>query len=257
MAEQKIQVLARAFRVIEYLAEHKDGVGITDLANKTKLGKSSVYRVVDTLRDLGYVVQDQASDKYALSLKFVQLSSMLLNQTELKVVAYPHLRRLSAEVSQTTHLCVLRGTEAVYLEKIVAYSHSVRMYSEIGLTVPVYCSAVGKCLVAWLPQNQQEEILKDISFKPRTEYTITNLEQYKKELVFVQNNGYSIDDLENEEGVRCVAAPIRDYTGDVIAAMSVSGNYESIETDEFRKSIERVTCTAAQISQELGFFEQT
>ena len=253
MAEQKIQVISRAFVVIECLSEFPVGLGVTEIATRIQLNKSTVFRILNTLVDLGYIEKNTQNERYRLSLKFLQLSSMMINQTELKVVAYPHLKRLASKTLQAVHLCVRKGDSAQYLDKVEAYNHSIKMYSAIGVSVPLYCSGVGKCLLAWMDSEEKNEVLNELEFVPRCKNTILQRKVLESELKRIIDNGYAVDDEENEDGVRCAAAPIRDYTGKVIAAISVSGNYASVNSEEFLLAVDDVIYTARQISKELGY----
>lgn len=255
MAEQKIQVISRAFAVIECLSEFPVGLGVTEIATRIQLNKSTVFRILNTLLDLGYIEKNDQNERYKLSLKFLQLSSMMINQTELKVVAYPHLKRLASKTLQSVHLCVRKGDAAQYLDKVEAFNHSIKMFSAIGVTVPLYCSGVGKCLLAWMTPEEQNAVLNELELIPRCKNTILQREELALELRRTAENGYAVDDEENEIGVRCAAAPIRDYTGKVIAAISVSGDYTSTDSAEFSQAVSDVMHTARQISKELGFSE--
>ena len=253
MAEQKIQVISRAFAVIECLSEFPVGLGVTEIATRIQLNKSTVFRILNTLVDLGYIEKNAQNERYKLSLKFLQLSRMMINQTELKVLAYPHLKRLASKTLQSVHLCVRKGDAAQYLDKVEAFNHSIKMFSAIGVTVPLYCSGVGKCLLAWMTPEEQNAVLNELELIPRCKNTIQKREVLEDELRRTVENGYAVDDEENEDGVRCAAAPIRDYTGKVIAAISVSGDYTSTDSAEFSQAVSDVMHTAQQISKELGF----
>lgn len=253
MADQRIQVISRAFAVIECLSEFPIGLGVTEIATRIQLNKSTVFRILNTLMELGYIEKNDQNDRYKLSLKFLQISSMMINQTELKVVAYPHLKRLASKTLQAAHLCVRKGDSAQYLDKVEAFNHSIQMYSAIGSSVPLYCSGVGKCLLAWLDASERDEIIDKLEFLPRCKNTILQRKELENQLELTIERGYAVDDEENEYGVRCAAAPIRDYTGKVIAAISVSGDYESVEAGSFVQAVNDVLHTARQISKDLGF----
>ena len=253
MADQKIQVISRAFAVIECLSEFPLGLGVTEIATRIQLNKSTVFRILNTLVELGYIEKNAQTDRYKLSLKFLQISSMMINQTELKVVAYPYLKRLASKTLQTVHLCVRKGDSAQYLDKVEAFNHSIQLYSAIGSSVPLYCSGVGKCLLAWMDIEERNTIIDELELAPRCKNTILLRKEFENELERTIERGYAVDDEENEYGVRCAAAPIRDYTGKVIAAISVSGDYESVETAPFIQAVNDVIHTALQISKELGF----
>lgn len=257
MSNTNIQVIDRAFRIIECLSEQKDGLGITEISRSVSLSKSTVFRIINTLLNLGYISKNVENDKYSLTLKFLQLSSMLINQTELKVVSYSYLRLLAEQTLQTVHLSIRKDDKAVYLDKIDAYSRNIQMFSDIGSFSSLYSSAVGKILLAWESEEDVKKILKNTDFTPKTKNTITNIDDYLKELRLTNSRGYSIDNIENEEGIRCVSAPVLNFTGKVIAAISVSGHFESIEDSNFQQATELVVKTANLISRDLGFIKNS
>ncbi|MDP4108598.1 MAG: IclR family transcriptional regulator [Bacillota bacterium] len=245
-------MLNRAFSIIECLSEQNEGMGITEVSKQVGLHKSTVFRILNALRELGYVKKNEENEKYGLSMKFLQLSSMMLNDMDIKVKLYPYLKRLALFTHQTAHLCIMKNKNAVYLDKVEAYS-GTRMFSSIGSSVPLHSTAIGKVLVAWLPREIMEPILVNMRFEPRCVNTILTRGEYIKELEITRNRGYGTDDLENEEGIRCAAAPIRDHLGNVIAAISVSGSYESTDCPEFCAAVKAVCQTAEQITKEFGY----
>ena len=252
MAEHSNEILWRTFSVIEALGTQPNGLGISKLAEKTGLHKSTVYRLAGTLCEMGYAKKDPVTENYSLSMKFVQLAGLLLSRTELKVVAYPHLKKLAAATFQTVHLCVLREQQAVYLDKVQAYNNSLHMFSAIGTGVPLYSTAVGKCLLAWQPPKTLSGILDALSFAPVTAHTLRTREALLQQLAEVRQQGFASDDEENEAGIRCAAAPVRDYSGAVIAAVSVSGDFPAVACEAFREAAAAVCRTAAAISKDLG-----
>ncbi|MGI6161851.1 MAG: IclR family transcriptional regulator [Christensenellales bacterium] len=251
----EIQMLNRAFSIIECLGNERGSLGVTEISEKVGIHKSSVYRILSSLTALGYAKKSEPDGKYSLSLKFVQLSSILLGKVELKTEAYPHMQRLANMTRQSVHLCVLHGNEAMYLEKVEAFN-LMRMYSQIGRCVPLYCTGIGKMLLAGEPEDSRSRIIKNLQLEPRTQNTITDKTLFEKEIREVAERGYAIDNMENEEGIRCIAYPIKDYTGRVIAALSAAGNADIMVGAQMDMA-QKATHRAAQlISEAMGYHER-
>ena len=250
-----IQMLSRSLDIIECLSTRKEGFRITDLSAEVKLHKSTVYRILSALQDRGYVRKDEESGKYRMTMKIVQLSSTMLNQVELRTESYPYLKALSTQLQQTVHLGMLKGVDIIYLEKVVPYDNN-RMYSQIGHSFPAYRTGIGKAIVAHLPKREREDYLKEAQFLPHLPSTISTREAFLAELEAIRKNGYAVDNIENEAGIRCFAAHIRDYTGKAIAAISVSGEADQIDDTFIDAKASLLKSTALQISQELGYAEE-
>jgi DNA-binding IclR family transcriptional regulator len=225
---------------------------VTEISEAVRLNKSTTFRILNALIQLDFV--RKSKKKYRLSLKFVHLSSMLLGQVELKTETYPFLKKLANMTKQSVHLAMLNNNEVIYLEKVEEY-HSMRMYSQIGRSVPIHSTALGKVLTAWMPEQQYESVLASLKYEKRTDNTITRREDFEKELELVRSKGYAIDNIENEDGVRCVAAPIYNYSNYVIAAISVSGDANLMVGDFLEDIKNEVVSAAKQISKIMGFYK--
>lgn len=254
MAEP-MQLLSRLFDVIECLSQHKRGRGVTQIAKDTGLNKSTVYRILSALVERGYAVKDEETQKYRLSMKFVQLSSLMLGEVELRTESYPYMKELAMQTHQSVHLAVLQKSNALYIEKVNAYNN-IRLYSQIGQYMPLHSTGVGKVLTAWLPQDKLEETLHGVIFDKIMPNTIDNAADFLRVLGETRARGYAMDDLENEQGVRCVAAPIRDYTGQVMAAVSVSGAADQFVGDKLLANIDALLRTARSISETMGYHSE-
>lgn len=252
MTEQKVQTLERALDLIELLAIAKNGLGVTEISQQIGLPKSTVFRLLAALVRRGYAEKDSKTSTYKLGLRFIEISGLFLKKLELKTEALPVMRRLAEIVGQPVHLAVLDGQEAIYIEK-VELVNSIRMYSQIGKRVPVYCSAIGKMLLAGLAPELQSEILDRLVFKKHTENTILTKETLVKELQTVRNQGWAVDNEEHEKAVRCIAAPVYDYTRKVIAAVSVSGDKRVIRPERDVEIAGYVMKAAQDISRRMGF----
>jgi IclR family transcriptional regulator, KDG regulon repressor len=250
--EKSVQTLERALDIIELLAVEKEGLGVTEIGNRVGLHKSTVHRLLNSLAERGYMEKEPRYGIYKLGLKIIEISSLYLNKLELKTEALPYLRKLAETVGQPVHLAILRGKEAVYIEKVEVVS-SIRMYSQIGRRVPVYCSAIGKVLLSGLEGSELDMMLKDVEFKSFTPNTLRCSEDLMKEITGAREKGWAMDDEEHEAGIRCIAAPVHDYTGRVIAAVSTSGDMKIIQQEKDEETSRYVRETAMSISKRMGY----
>jgi IclR family transcriptional regulator, KDG regulon repressor len=250
--EKSVQTLERALDIIELLAVEKEGLGVTEIGNRVGLHKSTVHRLLNSLAERGYIEKEPRYGIYKLGLKIIEISSLYLNKLELKTEALPYLRKLAETVGQPVHLAILRGKEAVYIEKVEVVS-SIRMYSQIGRRVPVYCSAIGKVLLSGLEGSELDMMLKDVEFKSFTPNTLRCSEDLMKEITGAREKGWAMDDEEHEAGIRCIAAPVHDYTGRVIAAVSTSGDMKIIQQEKDEETSRYVRETAMSISKRMGY----
>jgi len=251
MDQKGVQTLERALDIIELLSLQKEGLGVTDIGSRLSLHKSTVHRLLSSLGSRGYIEKDNDRSLYRLGLKIVEISSLRLNQLELKTEATVHLRHLAETCARPVHLAILSGCDAVYIEKIEPQT-SIRMYSQIGRRIPVYCSALGKILLSGLDDAALNKTISELKFERFTHTTRENGAILLAEVVEVRKKGWAFDDEEHEEGIRCVAAPIRDYTGKVIAAVSTSGDKRSINPTEKDPVVKAVIAAAATISRRMG-----
>ena len=216
-----IQSVSHALDVLEEFKGDAIELGVTELSKKLKLHKNNIFRLLATLEARGYIEQNRSTENYRLGLKSLELGQTFIKQMGLLRQARPSLERLAARANETTYLAVMRNVDVIYLD-VVEASQTVRVASRVGLRLPTHCTAVGKVLIA---SDSEEEIKKRLPehFEKRTGKTITDSKSLVEHLIKVAKQGYALDDEEFEEGVRCIAAPVRDYTGNVVAAVSISG----------------------------------
>lgn len=221
---EAVRSVERALSIIETLTRMGE-VGITDLSRELGLGKATIYRLITTLRLHGYVEQTSA-DKYKLSLKLFELGSKVVNRLGVRNIAYPYLEELALITKETVNLAVLEQTNAVYIERIES-REPLRMGLETGMHFPAYCSALGRALLAYRDPAEIDSLLnqaeREGQIQKHTKNTITDLESIKKELRKIKKNGYSLDEEQYLDGICGIAAPIFNYTGKVVAAVSVAG----------------------------------
>ena len=251
-----VQTIERTSLILDILGQSPQGISIRELSTKIKLPKGTTHRLLSSLSYFGYVRQDSKTRNYFLGLKLVELGNLLLSQLDLRKEAEPFLRDLAERTKETVHMVFLDRGEIVYIDK-VELDHNpsgLRMASRIGLRNPAHSSAVGKVLLSHLPEEELKGLIKEKGLPKRTENTITDLIQLKEHLKAVRTQGYAIDDEENEKGIRCVAAPLYNEIGKVVAAISISVPAFRVTKKMVQDTLKKeVMETASKISERLGF----
>ncbi len=255
IADNLVQSVDRAITILETLAKNSEGCRITELANATGLHKSTVYRLLSTLMSRGYVERCVDSENYKLGIRILLLGSSILDRMDLRNIAKPYIQELSRKTKEVVHLSILDNGEGVYIDKVESPYHSIRMYSQIGKRVPLHCTGVGKVLLAGLKDCEIEKIIEQKGMKKFTINTIDNLPMLMEEISRIRERGYTFDEMEHEEGIRCVAVPIYDRLGKVIAAVSLSGPIILVTQCRIPELTEDILKTAKEISHQLGYVE--
>ncbi|WP_072806525.1 IclR family transcriptional regulator [Rhodococcoides yunnanense] len=243
------QSLSRALTILGLLGD--DGRSLDQLATELDVHKTTVLRLLRTM-EADRFVQHDAGHRYVLGSRFFELANRALEQRDVRTIARPHLAALNASTGQTIHLATYEAGEAVYIDKFDA-KQSVRMYSRIGRPAPLHCTAVGKVLVSARPRLEQVEIAGKLAYPRFTDNTITTAEQYLTELEVVAAQGYAEDHEEHESFVNCVGVPIRNGTGDTVAAVSMSVPDMLLDHAQVLSTLPQVLDTAAAISADLGW----
>lgn len=216
-----IQVADRLFLTLELLAS-EGSMSLQELSSKLDLNKSTVHRVLTSLIYMGYVKQDNETSKYRLSFKIWEIANQFLEKVDVIEVIKPYLRDLVDKIEETVHFVQLDGTHAVYLDKVESYSNTIRMASNVGKTIPLYCSGVGKALLACMDDSEIETIWNLSTIETHTEHTITNFSDFMKEINLIRKMGYALDNEENEKGVRCIAVALTASNETPCYAFSIS-----------------------------------
>ena len=251
-----IQTIERVSGILDVLAQYPSGISLGELSENVRLPKGTTHRILSSLSYFGFVRQETTTKNYSLGFKLVELGNRLLNQIDLREEARPFLIELAQRTKETVHLLILDQQEILYIDKLEAVNHDVgfRMTSRVGLRIPAHACASGKMLLAYLADEELEQFIAKKGLKKITENTISDPQKLKEQLKKIRAQGYSLDEQEREKGVRCVAAPIRNESGKVVAAISVSGTVvhltREIVENEIRKE---VVATALAISRKLGF----
>jgi IclR family transcriptional regulator, KDG regulon repressor len=243
--------VARAFAILDILSTKGDsGLALMDTANRLRMSKSTTHRYLITLERLGAVERD-VQDRFHLGLKMIELAGLTLASNDLRKHAEPFLDELAGRTKETIHLAVPSGTEVVYIAKADS-ALSIRMFSYIGAKAPMYCTALGKAILAHSTAAKVNEVIT-AGLQGRTPHTITSRQALLDELDKVRSLGYAIDDEENEPGVGCVGAPIFDYSVRVIGAISISGPLDRMTRTRRLELGAIVRDTGLRLSKRLGY----
>ncbi len=244
--------LASGLAVLEFVAlvGQKKGVTLQEVTKAMGTHRSNVYRYLRTLVDSGWLVYDSETFRYRIGRKPMQVAGESLQQWDLRDIARPFLEELAHETCLAVHLGVMSDSTIVYLDKVESDS-PIQMRSRLGMTAPLYCTAMGKAMLAVYSQLRVSTLVgKDLP--KRTKNTITTLDALHENLNRVRERGYSLDEEENEEGIGCVAAAIYDYEDNVVGAVSLSTLIHYLTPGNVDQFAKRVMTTARRISQSLG-----
>ena len=240
-----VQSIERAFGLLEMMADAGGMMGLSQLAAASGLPLPTIHRLVRTLVDLGYLRQEP-SRQYVLGPKLIRLGESSSNM--LSVWARPHLARLVDEFGESANLAMLDGDQIVYLAQVQS-RHSMRMFTEVGRRVLPHCTAVGKAILAQLPETEVRELLQRTGMPKHTESTITDADAFMAQLRKAQQNGYATDEGEQELGVRCVAVAVPDVPSRL--AMSISGPGGRMSEDLVEHAVPLLTQAAKALSEDL------
>jgi DNA-binding IclR family transcriptional regulator len=245
------RTLSRGLDVLESLARgDEQGLGPSAIGQHVGLDRATVTRLLRTLVVSGYVSQDEATRRYRLSGKILWLAHRVTLRLDLRSVARPHLTALRDEVGETVHLGVFDDLRVVYVDKLEG-ANSIQLVSAVGQTMPLHSTALGKAMLAVLPDEEREAIYGRLDFSPRTDRTICDVDTFREAIRRAQHCGYSTDDRENEPFGACVGAAIVGADGRPVGALSISGPYFRIH-DRLEYFGERVRAVAGAIARELG-----
>jgi DNA-binding IclR family transcriptional regulator len=248
-------VLDRALAILDLLSADGPDLSLGEVSDKLALHKSTVHRLIMVLERHKLIERNSINGRYRLGLKLFELGTRAVSQLDLRERARPVLEQLVLETSETVHLGILDDTEVLYLDKVEP-TRSVRMSSSVGRRNPAYCTAMGKSILAYLPEPQVEAIVRKHGLKAMTANTLTSLLELKAELAAIRERGYAVDNEEIEEGVRCVGCVVRDFSGGPIAAISVSGPAFRISREKAKSLSRPVTAAANALSAELGYKQE-
>lgn len=243
----------KVFAIIEYMASHGQMYRLKELAGALDMSPSTVLRFLYSLMNMGYVMQDETTQRYFLTFKICGLGQRVLENYDIAELALPFLKKLSKDSGESVCLAIEQNYFISYVSVIENEDNVLSSMLRVGTLAPMYCTGIGKLFLA---QKSEEEIDKAIEkyggLLPYTKQTITERTQLTEELIKVRNQGYALDWEEREEFARCVAVPIWDYTGKVIAGISITGPAYRIDEEYIERYLPKLKEAASQISRALG-----
>ncbi|MBS3787773.1 IclR family transcriptional regulator [Candidatus Bipolaricaulota bacterium] len=240
--------LDKALSILDLFDSHDSELSATEIAQGFEVNPGSLYPILHTLENHGYLKRDE--DKlYSLGLVFAQKGSLVLERLNIAEEARPELEKLRDETKKTVHLGYFNENQVVYIDKVESRG-GIRMYSSPGKSAPLHATALGKVTLAFLPDEQLEEIISSLDLEPFTDETVTSPDKLREELETIKKQGYAVDDEEFEKGIKCIAIPIYNHSGKVKAAISVTGLSAQTKVEEISPLIKRY---GEEISAKLGF----
>ncbi|PVX39208.1 IclR family transcriptional regulator [Pasteurella langaaensis DSM 22999] len=250
---EAVSSVLKVFGIIEALAEQKE-IGITDLAQRLMMSKSTTYRFLQTMRTLGFVKQEDETEKYSLTLKLFEVGAKALEYVDLIALANQEMSSISKQTNETLHLGTLDDSEIIYLHKIDS-SYNLRMYSRIGRRNPIYSTAIGKVLLSGLSEQEITALMADVTFVKHTDKTLENTSQLIQEVEKVRQQHFAEDNEEQEPGLRCIAAPIYNRFGRIIAGVSISIPTIRFEEKKLPYLVNLLQIAGKNISEQLGYHD--
>ena len=249
------QLLDRVVAILACFEEGEIELRLTDLARKTTLHKSTLYRLLEAMRAHGLLGLDEASGRYHLGLRLFELGTIAMRRRNLDRLGQRVLQTLAEETEETAHLCILDGSDIVAIAKVESRS-ALHINSATGYRTSAYSTAVGKAILADLTSEALDAYLAKTPLVAFTRNTITSAARLRAELKTIKEQGYSVDHEEREEGVRCVAAPVRDHSGRTVAAISILAPSIRLTSRKRAAEVTRITIeAAAALSSSLGYPE--
>ena len=245
-----VGVVVKVLRILEILHDSPGGLQLKDIAKQTAINKSTAYRFLAHLESEKYLFRDETG-AYVIGPKLARLGSINYEET-LRKIGRSMLQKLWTLTGETVNLAVLDGFEVIYLD-VIESSHTFRLVTQAGARRPVYCTSLGKAMAAYLPEAELQELLISTKYQRFTPRTLVQPARLKRELLKVREQGFAVDNEEAVPGARCVAAPIFDSSGKVVAAISVSGPITRITEDKMPSLAASVKKAAGIVSTRLGY----
>lgn len=239
-----VQSVRRAIEILQCF-NNNEALTLTQISKKVGLHKSTTYGIVSTLREAELLYKNEETEKYQLGTELCRIAANV--RVGLRNICLPHIGKLCVETDETVNLVIPDDTSVIYLEKTES-QHSVRSCTSIGMRLPMYCTAVGKAILAYLPPEEASAVLDRSMLVPRTVNTLTSKDAILKEIQNIRLTGYAVDQEELEEGLVCVAVPVLNLKGNAIAAISCSGPKQRMKDDRVQKIAELLLQHARQVS---------
>jgi DNA-binding IclR family transcriptional regulator len=244
-----VQSVSRAISILQCF-ERTPELGVSEISRLLGLNKSTAFGLISTLEQHQFLEQNKESGKYRLGIELFRLGTKV--KADLLSIATPYLKNLADIYKETVHLVVHSDSDVLYLDKIES-PHSMRICSKVGERLPLYCTGVGKAILAHLKEEEIKDILKKTSFQKRTDKTICDSDLLYEELLKIREKGYAEDDEELEVGLKCIAAPIFNHQGKPVGAISVAGPTSRMSAELTRNISKTLMEYTKEISRKLGY----
>ena len=248
----RIHVIDRAAQILDCFGFDHQELSVSEIGAKTHLHRSTAHRILMALEYNDLIQQNPENGKYRLGIKLFRLGHQAVSHLNLREICRPFLTRIMNETKETVHLAVLDEDQVLYLDKVEG-PYALRMPSRVGRRIPTYCTSLGKAMLSCLDDQEVKNIFRNQVLRPYTANTVKTLNLLLTELRMIRKRGYSIDKEEIEIGLRCVGAPIKDYTGAMVGAISVAAPSARLSTQKIHSAGKLVVATAEEISTKLGY----
>jgi DNA-binding IclR family transcriptional regulator len=246
-----VQSLGRAFAILEEVARHREGVGLADLSKLVGLHNSTTFHLAKTMVSLGYIRQEKDSKRYRVGGPLFVLAASALDEIEMVNVATPVLEDLSRETGESSHFAVRMGDAVVVIAR-TSGPGAFHLTDRVGVLRPAHCTALGKVILASLRQDQLERFLARVELKPSTAHTIIEIPVLLREIAEIRRSGIAYDDGEFNLEVRCVAVPVKDFTGQIIGALGISGPIWRLSNQVMQSRAKTVQAASNRLSAAFG-----
>jgi IclR family transcriptional regulator, KDG regulon repressor len=249
-------VIDRAAQILDSFGFDHQELSVSEIGVKTGLHRSTAHRILMALEYNDLIKQNLDTGKYHLGIKLFKLGHQAVSQLNLREICRPFLTRIMNETHETVHLAVSDDDQVLYLDKVEG-PHALRMPSRVGRHIPTYCTSLGKAMLSCLDDHEVKNIFRDRILRPYTANTVKTLDRLLTDLRVIRRRGYSVDNEEIEIGLRCVGAPIRDYTGAMVGAISTAAPSARLSAQKIPGLGKFVMAVAAEISEQLGYEKPT
>lgn len=252
--KQRVLVLEKSFRIQELLTRYPKGITLVEAVAELKMSKSTIFRILDTLKGIGYVLQSKETGRYSLGYKYQLLANAAGPYGGLKDISRPHLTEFAFTVGQMCHCTIRDGDEGVVVYRVQGKETGViRIASYVGMRFALHSSAQGKILLSALSEEEVRALVGRTGLPAMTANTVTDVDMLLREVENVRVRGYAVDEMEMQENVRCIGVPAFDASGKAIAAISVTGTEFDITRDKIPGLVAEAKKCAARISAALGY----
>lgn len=240
-------------RIIERMAETRGPMRLQDVAHFAELPASTTLRFLNTLMQMGYVTQNSENQRYSLTFKLCGIAEQIRVSYGIRDIIHPALEELTAEIGESSCLAVEESREVVYVDVVEGPEAMLQTLQRIGKRAPLHSTGVGKSLLLNYSDQELSLLASEVGLRALTRNTIQSLEGLKAEIARIEAQGFALDNEECEEGVRCVAAPIRDYTGNVVCSVSISGPISRMGEKRVQQVAQQLKEKARKLSGRLGY----